>query len=154
MLSLTRKTEYALIAVCHLARRSDAVVSAREIGEQHHVPLPLLMNVLKTLGQRGVIRSVRGVHGGYALAVPPAELTLARLIESVEGPVRLVRCSPPQDGDSECELAKCCSIRSPVQRIHARLVQFLEQVTVADLAFDEQYLVLQTPREPAKVMSR
>ncbi|MEW6250870.1 MAG: Rrf2 family transcriptional regulator, partial [Planctomycetota bacterium] len=62
MLTLTRKTEYALIAVCHLTRVGQKVVSARDIAEEHSVPLPLLMNVLKRLNRTGHVNSVRGAR--------------------------------------------------------------------------------------------
>ena len=82
MLSLTKKTEYALIACCYLARVNRGVVSARDIAQQHSVRVPLLMNVLKVLNQRGLLKSARGARGGYTLAVPADELSLARVIEA------------------------------------------------------------------------
>lgn len=136
MLSLTKKAEYALIAVCHLARMGDKVVSARDIGASHAVPLPLLMNVLKTLGQSGFVRSVRGARGGYALALPPEQISLAELIEAVEGPLRLVPCVPPRrEGGRHCERVGSCTIREPVHRVHDHLRRFLAGVTIADVAF-------------------
>ncbi len=138
MLTLTRKTEYALIAVCHLARVGSKVVSARDIAEEHNVPLPLLMNVLKKLNRSGHVNSVRGAHGGYVLKVRPEELSLAALIEAVEGPVHLVRCSNPahQQGRA-CSLTSQCFIRRAVLKVHTRMRDFLEGVTVAEIARDE-----------------
>lgn len=137
MLSLTKKTEYALIAVCHLARAGDKVVSARNIAAEHSVPLPLLMNVLKLLNQSGHVRSVRGARGGYTLAMPADTINLATLIEAVEGPVRLVPCAaPPRGEESACGRLGSCSIRRSVHRVHDRLRRFLAGVTVADVAFD------------------
>jgi len=138
MLSLTKKTEYALIAVCHLARARERVISAREIAQTHSIPGPLLMNVLKTLNQSGVLTSVRGARGGYRLAIAPQRLSLADLIEKVEGPVRLVRCVSPDEnevGDDSCGRTSTCPIRQPVQRLHDHLRRFLSGVTVADVAF-------------------
>ncbi|TWT45770.1 HTH-type transcriptional regulator IscR [Phycisphaerae bacterium RAS1] len=155
MLSLTRKSEYALIAVCHLARAESRVVSAREIAAQHHVPLPLLMNVLKVLGQAGIINSVRGARGGYSLSTPAEALTLSELIEAVEGPVRLVRCGPPHEAhaDGACDLSGRCLIKQPVLRIHEELRRFLAGITLAEIAFDEHYVHLSTPAAagPGKV---
>ena len=98
MLALTKKTEYALIALTCLSRAEDRWVSAREIAGQYKVPLPLLMNIMKTLTQRGIVRSVRGARGGYVLALPPAEITLEKLILAVEGPVCLTQCIAERDG--------------------------------------------------------
>ncbi len=137
MLTLTRKTEYALIAVCHLARVGHKVVSARDIAEQHAVPLPLLMNVLKRLNRTGHVNSVRGAHGGYVLAVPPESISLAGLIEAVEGPVSLVRCVSAADDRRSCSRTGVCTIRHSVAKIHVQLRRFLSDVSVADIAFDE-----------------
>ena len=137
MLSLTRKTEYALIATCHLARADrGAVVSARDIHEQHGVPLPLLMNILKRLNQAGLVRSQRGARGGYTLDVPPEEIDLATLIEAVEGPVQLVRCAALDRRNPKCAVMGRCPIQRSVHRLHERLQEFMRDVTIADLAFD------------------
>lgn len=136
MLSLTRKCEYALIAASHLARAGDMVVSARDIAARYSIPLPLLMNVLKTLNRCGLVESVRGARGGYMLARPARDITLQELIEGVEGPVRLVRCVTPASGEPACDLSGNCPIRDPLHRLHERFRAFLTAVTVADVAFD------------------
>jgi len=140
MLTLTKKTEYALIATCHLAHSGSQVVSARDMAKEYGVRLPLLMNVLKTLNQRGILRSVRGARGGYRLAIGPKDITLSRLIEAVEGMPRLTRCAAPRPGDEEpCELMGRCPVRSPLGKVHRVFGRFLRDVTVADLAFDENF---------------
>lgn len=139
MLTLTRKTEYAMIAVCHLAHAGKKTVSARDIAEAHGMPLPLLMNVLKKLNRTGHVTSVRGAHGGYVLAVPPDEFTLEALIAAIEGPVHLVRCTNPDRNGRRCTLPHPCPIQGAVREVHEKLRRFLAHVTVADLAFaDEQ----------------
>ena len=139
MLTLTKKTEYALIAVCHLAHVGQRVVSARDMARAYGVRLPLLMNILKVLNQRGILRSVRGARGGYALAIGPKGITLSKLIEAVEGPPRLVKCALPQPTDRPCELAGTCPVSPPMTKVHRLFGSFLKSVTVADLAFDEAY---------------
>ncbi|MBK9118592.1 MAG: Rrf2 family transcriptional regulator [Phycisphaerales bacterium] len=136
MLTLTRKTEYALIAISHLARVGRQIVSARDIAEEHTVPLPLLMNVLKKLNRAGYINSVRGARGGYLLATNPEELTLADLIEAVEGPVHLTRCTNTADDARVCGISSTCPIRRSLVRVHQRLHAFLRGVTVAEIAHD------------------
>lgn len=147
MLSLSKKTEYALIAMCHLARAAgdEQVHSARDIAERYHVPLPLLMNVLKTLHRAALVSSIRGARGGYRLSRPPQDVSLARLVEVVEGPLALVECvGPPVESGCGCDLAGTCPVRSPIQRIHDRFQQFLADISLADVAFDETYVELQT----------
>jgi Rrf2 family protein len=92
MLTLTRKTDYALIALTHLSQNKESCTSAREIATLYGLPLPLLMNVLKLLGQQGLAKSSRGPKGGYQLARSPNEITLHDIILAVEGPIQLVQC--------------------------------------------------------------
>jgi Rrf2 family protein len=139
MLTLTKKTEYALIAACHLANAGLAVISARDIADAYGIRLPLLMNVLKKLNQHGVLRSVRGARGGYALATDPKQISLSRLIEAVEGPPRLVKCALPQPDDPTCELAGGCPVSGPMAKVNRVFGGFLKGVTIADVAFDERY---------------
>ncbi len=137
MLSMTRKAEYALIAVCHLARVGrNAVTSARDVHEQHGVPLPLLMNVLKKLNHAGIVASQRGAHGGYMLTRGADEISLTDIIEAVEGPVQLVRCNNLSKSNRKCSLSGHCPIQVPVHKIHHRLREFLCNVSIAELAFE------------------
>lgn len=139
MLTLTRKTEYAVIAACHLAREGGRTVSAREIAACHGVSLPLLMNVMKSMHQCGVLRSVRGSRGGYTLARDAHEISLADLIQSVEGRVRLVRCAGASEAGEPCDLQHTCPVRRPLLRVHESFEKFLTALTIAGIAFDEAY---------------
>lgn len=140
MLSLTKKTEYALIALSHLARAGNRVVSAREIADAYGVKLPLLMNVLKVLHQRGFLRSVRGMKGGYTMTHKPGQVSLAQVVAAIEGPARLVKCVSTASGsESCCELLGSCPVRRPVMKLHAVLEAFLTRYTIADVAFDDMF---------------
>ena len=136
MLTLTKKSEYGLTALCHLAMVApDKIVSARDIAERQNVPLPLLMNVLKTLNQAGFISSVRGAHGGYRMAVDPATVSLSDLVEAIEGPVRFVPCAPTSEhADLACERTGICMLRKPLHHVHEKFREFLRHITIADLA--------------------
>lgn len=143
MLTLTRRVEYALIALGHLARDRERVFSAREIAAKYSISLPLLMNVLKELQHGGFVHSTRGPRGGYRLTRPASAMTLADVIEAIEAPVRVIRCAePPLDGESACELAGTCPVQVPLRRLHDRLRDFLKSVTISDLGADEQYVEL------------
>ncbi len=139
MLTLTKKTEYALIAVSHLARRRGQVVSARDIAERYGVRLPLLMNVLKILMHNRILASVRGTGGGYRLVREPETISLSQIVDAVEGPPRFVRCVGHDELQKthQCELIGTCPIRTPLLRMHERFQEFLTGLTVADVAADE-----------------
>jgi len=136
MLSLTRKTDYALMALTYLASRPDEVISAREMSERFGVSLPLLMNVLKQLSGAEWVHSVRGARGGYTLARSADRITLADLIDTIEGPVRLAPCvgGAPDGGRASCEASETCPIQGPLGWLHDRLRGFFQNITLAQLA--------------------
>jgi len=139
MLAFTRKIDYALIALTHMAQHFDACNSAREIGNRYGIPLPLLMNILKLMTQQGLARSIRGPRGGYQLALSPKEISLNDIIRAVEGPVQLVQCvewyQNKQRGKLKtgCELMGTCPVRGTIHRVHAKLVEFLSGISLADV---------------------
>ncbi len=137
MLNLTRKTDYALVALAYLARRraEDAQpVSAKQIAQRFGLPRPLLMNILKELVQANVLSSTRGVHGGYELAAEPARVSLLEIVTAMEGPVKLAQCVDglPIVGQG-CSLSEDCPIQGPIRSLHRRLNLFLAEVTLKDL---------------------
>ena len=137
MLAFTKKTGYALVAITHLAHLDEGMVaSAREIAETFGVPTSLLMNVLKELAAAGYVESVRGAHGGYRLAARPDAMTLADLVEVLEGPVRLAECITDEGaGEAECtcEVMARCPVTDPVHRVQRRLNDFLKKVSLAEI---------------------
>ena len=139
MLALTKKTDYALIALSHLAKRPGEIVSARAMAGLYRLPLSILTNILKTLVQTNVLISARGPSGGYALAKPATEITLHELIAAIEGPFQFVRClrTDPDTGQHSCELEPSCPLRLPALRIRELFTEFLEQVTLSDI-FENQ----------------
>lgn len=136
MLLMTRKTDYALLALASLARQTSTGASARSLAERLKLPLPVLRNILKQLTSRGLLKSTRGTRGGYRLAKPPDQITLAQLLEIIEGPVRLARCCSVPEGEPEaaCRLEESCLIRGNMRRVHDSLIRFLDDVTLAELA--------------------
>jgi Rrf2 family protein len=131
----TRKTDYALVALAGLARRDNGSASARDLADELGLPLPVLRNILKLLASRGLLHSARGPSGGYRLARPPREITLAQVMEIIEGPLQLVRCCSSNHGDEPgCQLVDSCLIKGNVRRVHESLLDFLDRVTLAELA--------------------
>ena len=136
MLSLTRKSDYALVALTTMAGRAADTVSARDLAERHGLPLPLLRNVLKQLAGAGLIVSERGVSGGYQLARRAEQITIAEMIDAIEGPAELTRCCGAQGrsatGES-CSMESSCPIRRPIARINDLIRGVLEAWTLAHL---------------------
>ncbi|MHC4209412.1 MAG: RrF2 family transcriptional regulator [Planctomycetota bacterium] len=133
----TRKTDYALVALAGLARRDRGSSSARDLADELGLPLPVLRNILKLLTSHGLLVSSRGPSGGYQLATPPQEITLAQVIEVIEGPVQLVRCCVTTgDDEPTCRLLESCLIKGNVRKVQESLVDFLNRVTLAQLGLD------------------
>jgi Rrf2 family protein len=137
MLRLSKKSDYALIAMKHLATRQDrsASSSAREIAEEYGIPLELLAKVLQQLVRRRLLASVQGTRGGYKLCRAPELVTVADVIQAIDGPVTVTACSPD---DHACEQFTRCSIRDPLWKIRTRILDALSTVTVAELAADPE----------------
>jgi Rrf2 family protein len=135
MLRLSKKADYALIAMKHLAQRQDGggSSSAREISEAYAIPLELLAKVLQRLVRARLLASAQGTRGGYRLGRAALSISVADVIEAVDGPVTVTACSPD---DHTCEQFGSCSIRDPLWKIKSRIVDALATVSVAELAAD------------------
>jgi Rrf2 family protein len=137
MLSLTKKTDYALIALGYLADRPDETVSAREIAAAFEMPAALVMNILKTLHHAGMLLSTRGTKGGYRLTADLGKVTMYELIEVLEGPVRLAECvireEPCGSDGAPCKIGRQCPIQGPIKALHTKLVRFLKDVRLSEV---------------------
>jgi FeS assembly SUF system regulator len=135
MLRLSKKADYALIAMKHLAIRQDTAIasSAREVAEAYGIPLELLAKVLQRLVRARLLLSVQGTRGGYRLARQPQSITVADVIQAVDGPVTITACSPL---DHRCDQFSKCNVRDPLWKIKARILDALTTVSVAELAAD------------------
>jgi Rrf2 family protein len=149
MLRLSKKSDYALIAMKHLATRPDGGVSssAREISESYDIPLELLAKVLQRLVRARLLVSVQGTRGGYRLGRNAQQITVADVIQAVDGPVTVTACS---DTDHNCDQYTKCSIRDPLWKIKNRILDALNTVSVAEMAAE----VDAPPPVPTPTVSR
>lgn len=134
MLQLTKRTEYGLIALIHMADRPGQVVSVREVGEHYPVPRRLLAEVVKDLARAGLVESQRGATGGYTLARPAERITLGDVVVALEGAPSVSSCEPhgALEGGS-CEVEPVCPIRSPLHRIQEGIWRLMERTTLQSL---------------------
>jgi Rrf2 family protein len=132
MLRLSKKADYALMAMKHLAQRRDVPSSsAREIAESYDIPIELMAKVLQRLVRTGLLTSQQGTRGGYSLSRSSATISIADIIEAIDGPFTVTACSTE---NNDCEQYRKCSIRDPLWRIRERIAQALGTVTLADMA--------------------
>jgi FeS assembly SUF system regulator len=136
MLRLSKKADYALIAMKHLAQEccGTTSTSAREIAEQYDIPIELMAKVLQRLVRTGLLISTQGTRGGYTLSRPSATISVADIIQAIDGPVTVTACSTQKN---DCEQYGKCSIRDPLWQIRARIVAALDTVTLAEMATTE-----------------
>ncbi|MBI4459718.1 MAG: Rrf2 family transcriptional regulator [Acidobacteria bacterium] len=131
MLTISREADYAVRLVVHMAALAPHRLQARTLAEAERIPESFLFKILRVLMRHRVVRSYRGVYGGYQLEADPAKLTLYRLLEIVEGPVGLNACVAQGLG---CELTAGCGVHDVWVTAQAQFRQTLEGATVADLA--------------------
>ena len=138
MLTLTRKADYALVAMAELARRFPGRASARQVADRAHVPLPMLHNILRQLLHEGLVTSAMGSAGGYSLSRAPEQISLAEMVDAMEGRFRLTLCcSMESAADAECVLEPNCQIRGSMRKVHAGMRHFMSGFSLAQIAFDD-----------------
>jgi Rrf2 family protein len=130
MLRLSKKADYALMAMAHLALKPGSS-SAREIAEQYGIPIELLAKVLQRLTQRGLLTSQQGTRGGYQLSRPAVSISLADVIHAIDGPVAVTACSSHA---GRCGQFDTCNVRDPLRRIREIIVSALSGTSVLELA--------------------
>jgi Rrf2 family protein len=127
-MNLSSKTQYACLAMFELAQQHSLgePVQVRRIAERHGIPSPFLVQILQDLKRAGLVTSVRGAAGGYLLAQSPEELTLAELLDAVEGPQDTACCAAGESALAPV-LTEVCLELAAVRR------ERLEAITLADL---------------------
>ena len=137
MLSLSKRADYALLALSHLAvtRASDPLrlVNAKELAEQYDLPVELLAKILQTLAKNGIVASHPGPTGGYKLQRPPAEITIAEIIAVLDGPLS----HPPvfqRAGRFRASTSAAASSKTPSPEIERRVKNLLLEITLEDVS--------------------
>ncbi len=139
MLKLTKKADYGLIALRHLAaQRGARACSAKEIAHAYGIPAELLAKVLQRLVKSGLLVSQHGAEGGYALARDPSTVTAFDVIGAIEGPLFITSCMTHR---GECSQAPRCTVREPLSKVNDVLMKALSSVTISSLGGDAPGLV-------------
>jgi Rrf2 family transcriptional regulator, cysteine metabolism repressor len=134
-MKLSLRSEYALRALLVLGRNhKQSVVRIQSISRQQNIPKRFLEQILNDLKSAGVVESKRGVAGGYRLARPPEEISLATVIRHIEGALAPVSCVSEQFYEKcSCPDEMRCAIRSVMKEARDAVVKVVERLTVADL---------------------
>lgn len=143
MLRLSKKSDYALIAMKHLATHGDrASASAREIAEAYDIPVELMAKVLQRLAKSSLVLSLQGTRGGYRLSRPTAQITVADIIQAIDGPLTVTACSTEAEN---CGQYAKCNVRDPLWKIKDRIISALSDCTLQEISAGAPEEVHATP---------
>jgi Rrf2 family protein len=145
MLKLTKKADYGLIALRHLAlaaNRPKGSASAKDIAEAYGIPLPLLSKVLQKLARAGLLASEQGTNGGYRLARDAGDISALQAIRTIDGPIILTQCFTEHTG---CDQSALCPVREPLRKVHEGILGLLNNISLADLCSEDMPVPLPRP---------
>ena len=159
MLKFSKKAEYALLALQYMASAQNSgeshprVVNTKEIAEEHFIPVELLAKVLQTLARNHIIESHHnGPKGGYELGREAKQITIAQVLEAIEGPLGITDCYHV-NSPSSCDQMDRCNIRTPMLKIQESIYQLLNGMSIEDMLIDESPLIIVESLKPEGVNS-
>ena len=131
MLRISRLTDYATVILAMLAEHPERVHTATAVAEHTRIAAPTVSKLLKQLQRANLVISTRGLHGGYQLARPAAQISAAAILDALEGPVALTDCAV---GHGNCEIEENCRVGRVWQRLNLAIRRSLYEVSLAQLA--------------------
>lgn len=135
-MQFTKAEEYGMLGVLYLAGKDPGMVTPlSEISEAKQIPEKFLAKIFQTLSRSGVVRSHRGIRGGFTLGRRPDKISVKEVLESIQGPYHLLKCTQ----DSEvCDKERFCALRELLVIAENRLVSVFEHYSLADLVSWQQ----------------
>jgi Rrf2 family protein len=136
MFKLSKKADYGLIAMKHLANHRDQhACSANEIAEEYGISATLMAKVLQKLAKNTLVAAKHGSTGGYQLAKDPGRISALEVITAIDGPVLITSCVTSH---GTCDATDRCSVKEPLRRVNESILEVLQTVTVAQLSDETQ----------------
>jgi len=135
LIRITKKADYGIILLVHFVSDTQNLsCNARDLAATTRLPLPMVGKILKSLVRQGLLVSHRGVKGGYSLARPPENISVAEIITALDGPIALTTCSA-HSGD--CEYEDGCPARSNWHVINRAILGALKNISLQQMARPE-----------------
>ncbi len=131
MIRLTNLADYAVVLMCEMSHTDDRV-SAQDLSSATSIPAPTVAKILNALGRAELLKSHRGLKGGFALARSADEITVADIIEAIDGPISLTHCA--DTGTSDCCFDDICQMRPRWQVINNAVKGALADVKLSAIA--------------------
>lgn len=132
MIRLSKLADYGIVIMTHMARGRARQHATHDIAEATQVPAAMASKILKSLVRSGLLTSNRGANGGYVMTRDPAGVTVAEVVEALEGPIALTSCT--DDSDSDCGIESLCPTRTNWQRINDAIRAALAEISIGEMA--------------------
>ena len=131
MLKLTKKADYGLMAMKHLAEHAhEGACSAKDVAECYGIPPEALAKILQRLAKAGLLHSQHGINGGYMLARDAKEISAYEVIRAIDGPLFITACITVR---GECDQTQRCTIREPLRKVNESIEEVLRRIKIADM---------------------
>jgi Rrf2 family protein len=130
MLKLTKKADYGLMAMKHLAEHRDSSCSAKDVAEAYGIPAQALAKILQRLVKAGLLQSQHGMNGGYTLARDPGAISAFEVIRAIDGPLFITSCVTVR---GECGQTDRCTIREPLRRVNQSIELVLRGIKISEM---------------------
>jgi Rrf2 family protein len=131
MLKLTKKADYGLMAMRHLAEHADqGACSAKDVAESYGIPQEALAKILQRLAKAGLLHSQHGTNGGYTLARAPEMISAFEVIRAIDGPLFITSCITVR---GECDQSDRCNVREPLRKVNSSIEHVLRQIRISDM---------------------
>ena len=147
MLKLTKKADYGLMAMRHLAEHAhEGACSAKDVAESYGIPPEVLAKILQRLAKAGLLHSQHGINGGYTLARSAREISAYEVIRAIDGPLFITSCITVR---GECDQTQRCTIREPLRKVNQRIEEVLKNIKIAEMTEASD----RTRSEPKKTLA-
>lgn len=134
MLKLTKKADYGLMAMKHLAENPGSC-SAKEMAEAYGIPQEALAKILQKLVRAGLLTSHHGMNGGYVLAQDARKITALEVIKAIDGPLFITSCVTTR---GECYQTAKCTVREPLRKVNESIQEVLSKITIWEMREKEK----------------
>ena len=131
MLKLTKKADYGLMAMRHLAEHADkGACSAKDVADSYGIPQEALAKILQRLAKAGLLHSQHGINGGYTLARAPETISAFEVIRAIDGPLFITSCVTVR---GECDQTDRCNIREPLRKVNSSIEEVLRRIKISEM---------------------
>lgn len=145
MLKLTKKADYALMAMKHLAEHAPkGALSAKDISDAYAIPQEALAKILQRLAKARLLTSQHGINGGYILARDAKTISAFEVIQAIDGPLFITSCVTVR---GECGQSNTCTVREPLRKVNESIEQVLKNIKISHMREEPETIEVQKPAE-------